>query len=60
MNVKLTLCDAPHTCRVAACHLFLRYTLAAATIAKGLTAYMAQLTGISLSKLHFQVGDPHV
>jgi hypothetical protein len=35
--------------------MFLKYTLTAATIAKGLTAYIAQLTGLSLSKLRFQV-----
>jgi hypothetical protein len=49
------LCHVPYICRIAACHLFLRYSLAAAAIAKGLTAYTAQLIGVSLSKMRFKV-----
>jgi len=41
--------------RVAACDLILEYTLSAAAIAKGFTAYMASLCGADLAKVRLQV-----
>lgn len=50
---------APYVClslhRVAACDLILEYTLSAAAIAKGFTAYMASLCGADLAKVRLQV-----
>jgi len=43
------------THRVAACDLILEYTLSAAAIAKGFTAYMASLCGADLAKIRLQV-----
>jgi APA family basic amino acid/polyamine antiporter len=40
---------------VAACDLILEYTLSAAAVAKGFTAYFAALIGADISKLRFQV-----
>eukprot|EP00983_Pelagomonas_calceolata_P024574 773925-Pelagomonas_calceolata.AAC.1 len=40
--------------RVAACDLILEYTLSAAAIAKGFTAYMASLCGADLEKVRLQ------
>jgi APA family basic amino acid/polyamine antiporter len=40
---------------VAACDLILEYTLSAAAVAKGFTAYLAQFIGVELSKLRLQV-----
>ncbi|KAJ9530705.1 hypothetical protein QJQ45_014868 [Haematococcus lacustris] len=39
---------------VAACDLILEYTLSAAAVAKGFTAYFAQLIGVNLSRLRLQ------
>lgn len=44
----------PH--RVAACDLVLEYTLSAAAVAKGFTAYFASLIGVDLKHLRLQVG----
>ncbi|KAJ9530885.1 hypothetical protein QJQ45_028830, partial [Haematococcus lacustris] len=44
----------PFPPRVAACDLILEYTLSAAAVAKGFTAYFAQLIGVNLSRLRLQ------
>jgi len=44
-----------HVHRVTACDLILEYTLSAAAIAKGFTAYMASLCGADLQKIRLQV-----
>lgn len=44
--------------RVAACDLILEYTLSAAAVAKGFTAYFAALFAIPIHRLRFQVGWP--
>lgn len=49
---------SPHVHRVAACDLILEYTLSAAAIAKGFTAYMASLCGADLQKIRLQVRWP--
>jgi hypothetical protein len=45
------------THRVAACDLILEYTLSAAAVAKGFTAYLAQFIGVELTKLRLQVRE---
>ncbi len=39
---------------VAACDLILEYTLSAAAVAKGFTAYLASLFGFDVSAIRFQ------
>jgi len=42
-------------CRIAACELILEYTLAAAAVAKGFTAYLASLAYQHVKKIRLQV-----
>ncbi len=47
----------PSVSRVTACDLVLEYTLSAAAVAKGFTAYTAALIGVPVHYLRLEVGQ---